>query len=160
MTALTALCGGFLLAVLWFDLMFDVQVLGLPPGPLPEEVLSSIAGYYRRVTTTANPMGRLVGVFMLILLAGTLRQLIRRSIPRPLSIAALVFAVPPIVLAMTRIVPNAIRLGERVDPVAVQSALARSICYEHLACIASIAVFCAIQLGAAWTVKRATSAGS
>jgi hypothetical protein len=134
MTALTALCGGFLLAVLWFDLMFDVQVLGLPPGPLPEEVLSSIAGYYRRVTTTANPMGRLVGVFMLILLAGTLRQLIRRSIPR--------------------------RDGERVDPVAVQSALARSICYEHLACIASIAVFCAIQLGAAWTAKRATSAGA
>ena len=46
MTAVTALCGGFLLAVLWFDLMFDVQVLGHPPGPLPEEVLSSITIYW------------------------------------------------------------------------------------------------------------------
>ena len=46
---------GFLLAVLWFDLMFDVQAARQPGGDLPEEVLASIAGYYRRVTT---PRGR------------------------------------------------------------------------------------------------------
>ena len=45
---------GFLLAVLWFDLMFDVQVSATPAGELPEQVLASIAGYYRRVTTTAR----------------------------------------------------------------------------------------------------------
>ena len=54
---------GFLVAVLWFDLMFDVQVLRhRHHGVLPEPVLVSIAGYYRRVTTTASPMGRLVVV--------------------------------------------------------------------------------------------------
>ena len=65
MTRLLSLCGGFLLAVLWFDLMFDTQVLGAPPGDLPEEILASIAAYYARVTTAAVPMNRLIGVVML-----------------------------------------------------------------------------------------------
>lgn len=34
---------GFLLAVLWFDPMFDTQVAGEPDGVLREPVLSSIA---------------------------------------------------------------------------------------------------------------------
>src|SRR5437870_11989528 len=73
MAAVLALCAGFLLAVLWFDLMFDVQVLGRGRGadPLPEEVLASIAAYYRRVTTQARPMNYLVGVVMLVTAAGT-----------------------------------------------------------------------------------------
>ena len=33
---------GFLLAVLWFDLMFDVQVRGHDGAVLPDEVLASI----------------------------------------------------------------------------------------------------------------------
>jgi len=51
---------GFLLAVLWFDLMFDVQVAGHDGEELPEPVLASIAGYYARVTTAARPMNRLI----------------------------------------------------------------------------------------------------
>ena len=47
---------GFLLAVLWFDLMHDVQVLRLPAGEDPSAALTSIARYYRRVTTDARPM--------------------------------------------------------------------------------------------------------
>jgi hypothetical protein len=62
---------GFLLAVLWFDLMFDVQVLRHPAGDLPETVLASIAGYYRRVTTDATPMNRLVAVAMVATIAAS-----------------------------------------------------------------------------------------
>ena len=52
---------GFLLAVLWFDLMHDVQVRGHDAAlELPEPVLASIAGYYARVTTAARPMNQLV----------------------------------------------------------------------------------------------------
>ena len=58
---------GFLLAVVWFDLMFDVQVIGTRERELPEPVLASIAGYYRRVTTAARPMNRLVAAVMLAL---------------------------------------------------------------------------------------------
>ena len=68
--ALPIACGGFLLAVLWFDLMFDVQVRRHPEGDLPEPVLASIAAYYRRVTTDARPMSWAVAVVMVIGVAG------------------------------------------------------------------------------------------
>ena len=45
---------GFLLAVLWFDLMFDVQACAGRAASCEEAVLALIAGYYRRVTTTAR----------------------------------------------------------------------------------------------------------
>ena len=60
LTAFVTAGAGFLLAVLWFDLMFDVQALPHRGHELPEHTLASIAGYYRRVTTTARPMNRLV----------------------------------------------------------------------------------------------------
>jgi hypothetical protein len=55
----------------------------------------------------------------------------------------------PIALAMTRVLPNAIRLGGRGDPVPVQSALARSICRDHLFCLAAIATVLVLQLSVA-----------
>ena len=65
MHSFAAAGAAFLLAVLWFDLMFDVQVRGHAGGPLPPEVLASISAYYRRVTTEAWPMNRLVVLVML-----------------------------------------------------------------------------------------------
>ena len=65
MEVVTAAGAGFLLAVLWFDLMFDVQVLHDPVDPA---TVRSIATYYRRVTTDARPMNRLVALAMLTVL--------------------------------------------------------------------------------------------
>jgi len=50
MPTFAAAGAAFLLAVLWFDLMFDVQSRGHMGDPLPSEVLASISAYYRRVT--------------------------------------------------------------------------------------------------------------
>jgi hypothetical protein len=46
MPRILAASGGFLLAVLWMDLMFDVQVLASELGgaPMPESALASSAG--------------------------------------------------------------------------------------------------------------------
>ncbi|MBV8966429.1 MAG: hypothetical protein JO191_09670, partial [Mycobacteriaceae bacterium] len=51
-------CAGFLLAVLWMDLIFDTQVVAhdRAAGELPESVLASIASYYHRATTSSRPM--------------------------------------------------------------------------------------------------------
>lgn len=138
--------GGFLVAVLWFDLMFDVQVFGRPQGPLPEQVLASIAGYYARVTTAAHPMGRLVGIVMLAVLAGTVWQLVRRVLPWRLGVVALGLCATPVGLAAMRIVPNAVRLGTRADTPAVQSELARSIAIEHVVCLVLMLAFTALQI--------------
>lgn len=148
MTALPIACGGFLLAVLWFDLMFDVQVLRHRRGDLPEPVLASIAAYYRRTTSEAMPMGYAVGLAMLVGVAAVLGQALSGSVPRWAWLGSLVLAAGPSALAVVRVLPNATRLGRRADPIAVQSALARRICADHLLCLAAIAAFLGLQLAA------------
>ena len=144
---LLSACGGFLLAVLWMDLMFDVQVLRrVRNAEVPEAVLASIAAYYRRVTTTARPMGHAVGTVMGILLVTLIVRIVRGDGSREVAIASLLLAGGPIALAVLRVVPNAVRLGSRADPPARQSALARSICRDHLLCLAGVVAFLAVQL--------------
>jgi hypothetical protein len=75
MSAFVTAGAGFLLAVLWFDLMFDVQVIGRDGPQLPESVLSSIASYYARVTTAARPMNRLIAATMAATLAAVIVEL-------------------------------------------------------------------------------------
>ena len=144
MSAVLTLTAGFLLAVLWFDLMFDVQVPG--GGPVGEPVLASIAAYYRHVTTSARPMSYLVGLVMLVTMGGTLIQVFVGPGPVAIRLAALALCGVPIVTARARTLPHAVRLGARTDSVEVQSALARAICRDHLAFFPSIAAFAAIQL--------------
>jgi hypothetical protein len=138
--------GGFLLAVLWFDLMFDVQVRGHREPELPGEVLSSISGYYRRVTTAARPMNRLIAAVMLGTLVAIALQIAQGDAPRAASWASLALAAFAIVLAGTHTVPSAVRLGARTDGVERQSRLARSICRDHLLCVVAIGSLLAIQL--------------
>ena len=82
MNAAASAGAGFLLAVLWFDLMFDVQVRGHAGDELPEPVLASIGGYYRRVTTAARPMNRLVAAVMVATVAVLTVQVARGDDPR------------------------------------------------------------------------------
>jgi hypothetical protein len=149
MHAVPIACGGFLFAVLWFDLMFDVQVLRHRSGDVPEPVLSSIAAYYRRVTIEASPMGHAVGLVMLVGIVALIFQWSAGSVPLWASLASLVLVVPPVALAAIRVVPSAMRLGRRTDPIAVQSALARRICRDHFVCLAGVVGFLAVQLAAA-----------
>jgi len=133
------------------DLMFDVQVLRYrdPTQDLPEDVLSSIAAYYRRVTTLARPMNRAVGGLMLVLVLALLAQIIGGREQRWVGVASSPFCGAPILLAGLRVVPNAVRLGSRVDAVGEQCRLARAICKDHLLCLGGIVVFLALQLFAA-----------
>lgn len=146
MIAFVTAGAGFLLAVLWFDLMFDVQILGHREHHLPEDLLTSMAGYYRRVTTAARPMNRLIAATMLATLAAIVAEIVDGDAPRWVAWTSLVLAATPILLAAVHTVPSAVRLGARSDTVDFQSALARSICREHLLCLASITALLALQL--------------
>jgi hypothetical protein len=139
--------GGFLLAVLWFDLMFDVQVARHREGVLPEEVLASIAGYYGRVTTAARPMNRLIATVMIATLAAITVEIARGHQSSWVGWSTLALALAPILLAGGRIVPDAVRLGGRGDPPERQTALARTIFRGHVLCAVSIAALLALQLG-------------
>lgn len=129
---------GFLLAVLWFDLMFDVQARRLD-GPDGDARLTSIADYYRRVTIEAFPANRLVAVAMLGTIAGSLVQLWR--MPSSAAFVAVVLVVVPVVLAGRRVLPNAMRLGARGDGLEMQRALAQRILWDHVFCFGCVLVF-------------------
>ncbi len=146
MNAFVAAGAGFLLAVLWFDLMFDVQARGRGEGELPEETLASIAGYYSRVTTRARPMNRLVAVVMVATLAAIVAEIAVGDVRTWVAWASLALAATAIALAGAHTVPSAVRLGTRSDPPARQSELARSVLRDHLVCLAAIAALLVVQL--------------
>jgi hypothetical protein len=137
---------GFLLAVLWFDLMHDVQVAGHRDSVLPEPVLESIARYYRRVTTDARPMNRLVALSMVATLTAIVVQITRHDAPTWVGWTSLVLAALPISLGAAHTFGAAVRLGARKDNVEVQTNLARSIFRDHVFCLASIAALLVVQL--------------
>jgi hypothetical protein len=136
-------CSGFLLAVLWMDLIFDVQVLRhrSKGADLPEPVLASIAAYYHRATTTSRPMSRLIALAMLILLGALGFQATRGHDPGWLLVTSAILAGVPMVLALTHTVPHAVRLGKRTDGPPEQSRLAWSICRDHLICAGGMLAF-------------------
>jgi hypothetical protein len=143
MDSLLTACSGFLLAVLWMDLMFDAQVLTdrRTGGELPEPVLDSIARYYRRAVTESRPMSHLIAVVMVTLLGALAFRVVRGHDPVWLMAASIVLAAAPIVLTATHTVPNAVRLGGRSDSQSAQTALARSIWRDHLASAVGISTF-------------------
>ena len=139
MRAFASAGAGFLLAVLWFDLMFDVQVRGHVGEVLPDQVRSSIAAYYARVTTAARPMNRLVALAMLTTIGAQIALMIDDAFPTWRAVIALVLTIGAVGLAGAHTVPGAVRLGRQEDAPATQSKLARGIFRDHLICIALIA---------------------
>ncbi|HTD51059.1 MAG TPA: hypothetical protein VK771_10690 [Acidimicrobiia bacterium] len=135
---------GFLLAVLWFDLMFDVQVLG--DRNVTAEVRASIAAYYRRVTTTARPMNRLVAAAMLVALVAVIGEIVRGDVQPWVGYASLVLTAGAIGVAAVRTVRNAVRLGTQNDPPAHQTVLARMILRDHLVCFVAVACTLILQV--------------
>ena len=149
MHACVASGAAFLICVLWFDLMFDVQTRNHEGDALPTEVLSSISSYYRRVTIEAYPMNRLIAGVMVLTVLAIITEIIRNADRWWIGWISLAAAVSAIGLARTRTIPNAARLGRAKGSVEAQTTLARAIYRDHLYCIAAIAVVLVLQLTAA-----------
>ncbi len=144
--ATVAAGAGFLLAVLWFDLMFDVQTRKHVGDPLPPEVLASISAYYRRVTTDAFPMNRLVALVMVLTLATIVAGIVEARSPWWVGWGSLVLAGSGFPFTLWRTVPNARRLGSAKDDARTQSSLARSIYRDHLLSFVRMSLVLGLQL--------------
>ena len=149
LTGLLTACSGFLLAVLWMDLIFDSQIRGAGRRveQLPEPALASIAGYYHRATTTSQPMGRLIAVVMIVLLGALIAEAVFGASPGWLLGVSAVLAGVPVVLALIRTVPNAVRLGRRADTAVEQTRLVRAIYHDHIVCALGMLAFLVFWLG-------------
>ncbi len=148
MNAVAAAGAGFLIAVLWFDLMFDVQTRRHPGPTLPAEVLASISAYYRRVTTDANPMGRLIGAVMVLTILAIAVEIGARSYVWWIGWPSLTAAAIAVSLTLARTIKSAVRLGGAADQPDVQSRLARTIYRDHLFCLTAMTLVAGLQLAA------------
>lgn len=138
--------GGFLLAILWFDLMFDLQVWPhWGQETLPEDVLASIAGYYERVTTDAAPMNLFVGAVMFLTIGAVIRNLFRGTQAVWVRVGTLILVSVPVTAAQAVIFPGAQQLAARTDSLAVQTNLANAIFTAHVACFVAISLMLILQ---------------
>lgn len=137
-------CAGFLLGVLWMDLMFDAQARRSRADH--DAALKSIAAYYRRATTTSQPMGALIVAVMATLVLAVGAEAMLGGSPGWVIAASAVLAGGPIALALVRTVPNAVQLGTCADDPSEQWRLARSILRDHILCAFSMAALLAFWL--------------
>jgi hypothetical protein len=132
------------------DLIFDIQVIGHSGrSELPDSVLASIAWYYPRATTTSRPMSYLIALVMVVLLGALGFQAVWGHDATWLVITSASLAGFPILLALLRTVPNAVRLGSRVDATAEQTRLARAIFRDHVVCLGCIIAFLMLRVAVA-----------
>src|SRR6266403_1324335 len=113
---------------------------------LPPDVLASISGYYRRVTTEAYPMNRLVAVVMLLTLAAICAEIWQGENAWWIGWVSLLLAGSGFVPTMMRTVPNARRLGSAQDSAEEQSRLARAVCRDHMFSFARMSCVLILQL--------------
>ena len=125
MHAFAAAGAGFLLAVLWFDLMFDVQTRKHAGDVLPPDVLSSM---------------------MLLTLAAICAGIVQGENPWWIGWGSLLLAAGGFVPTMMRTVPNARRLGSGKDTAEEQSRLARAVCRDHMFSFARMFAVVILQL--------------
>jgi len=140
-------CIGYLIAVLWIDLIFDSLVLPYHGSkePLPEEVLATMSSFFKRLTLKP----RLIFVVMITMFTIVILQIVQGTVPAWIAWTSLVLVVVPTGYATTRVMPAARRLGSRQDGVEKQSELARSLFAMHSFSLFLMTLLMVIQLYAA-----------
>jgi hypothetical protein len=140
-------CIGFMLAVLYIDLMFDVSAAPYrrTGATIPKEVLDPITYYYGRITK--NPY-----VLMFVMLTTTLcivAEIVYGLVPRWVGYSSLVLMGMSVVAGALKVIPTARRLGANKDPDDVRTRLARSLLPFHVVLLFNILLLVVIQLCAA-----------
>jgi len=139
-------CIGYLLAVLWIDLIFDSLVLPHHgKESLPEEVLATMASFFKRLTHKP----RLIFMIMISMFTIVILQIGQGTVPAWVGWASLVLVTVPRGYANARVMPTARRLRARTDQPEKQSELARSLFAMHTFSFILMTLLGLIQLYAA-----------
>lgn len=136
-------CFGFMLAVLYIDLVFDMSALPhrKSGAPLPAEVLSAIETYYRYVTR--NPY--LLGFVMMTALACLVAELVWDLVPRATAWASLGLMGLAMSAATLKVIPTAQRLAAGKDDLDRRTRMVHSILPFHLLLLACIVTLAGLQ---------------
>ena len=143
-TLILCACIGFIIAVMWIDLIFDALVLPHhnSKDPLPEEVLATMSSFFKRITYKPFLIFViLVGMFTIII-----QQIINSSVPVWAAWASLIPILVSFGFAVSSVFPTARRLGSRVDTLEKQSELARSLFPIHAFVLIAMLLVLAVQM--------------
>lgn len=141
MHGIVAAGAAILFAIVWWDMIFDSQVLNHPTGDLPPDVLATTSSYYRRCTVEGRPMMYLPVVVMLLTLASIVCELLRHIGPAWVGWTSLALAAGGTVSVAFIAVPRAQRIARAQESPEVLSDLARFVFKLHaLAAICWIVV--------------------
>jgi hypothetical protein len=137
------LCLGFMMAVLYIDLMFDVSAAPYRKSnaPLPKAVLDPITHYYGRITQ--NPY-----VLMFVMLTTTLcigSEILYNSAPRWAAYSSLFLMGLSMITGTLKVIPTAQRLGAGTDPEDVRTRMIHGMLPFHLILMVNIIALTAIQ---------------
>ena len=140
--------GGFLLAVLWFDLKFDwLAYSHMTQGSgIDAQAIASIKAYYAQALAMESRGFPLIVTMMLLSIAALLLQYKDRYLVRWSWVVSLLLLLPPILLAALRVVPNAKKLAFFNADHLYQVNLASAILQDHLFCFSAISCFLVLQL--------------
>ena len=141
------LCIGFMMAVLYIDLMFDVSAAPYrrTKGALPRDVLDPITHYYGRITQ--NPY-----VLMFVMLTATLcigAEIVYGLAPTWVGYSSLFLMGLSMVTGTLKVIPTAQRLGAGTDSEEVRTRMVHSMLPFHLVLLINILLLAAIQFSAA-----------
>jgi hypothetical protein len=145
------ICIGFMLAVLYIDLMFDVTAVPYrrEKTTLPKEVLDPITLYYGRITQ--NPY-----VLMFVMLTTTIclvAEIMYALVPRWVGYASLILMALAMLGGSLKVIPSAQRLGSRRDPADTQTSLVHGMLPAHIFLLVCILLLAIIQFTAAGTPR-------
>ncbi len=137
------LCIGFMIAVLYMDLVFDISALPhrRDKGPLPPEILDPITIYYRYITR--NPY--LLMFVMLTTLVSIIVQIVYATVPRWTGYTALFCILFAMVGGTAKVIPTAQRLATGKDTVEERSRMIHSMFPFHILLLISILALAAVE---------------
>ncbi len=124
------LCIGFMLAVLYIDLVFDLSALPYrkTKAALPREVLESITNYYRRISK--NPW---LLIFVMITCATCIIWEIRyRLVPPRIGYSSIVLFGALMLIGMLKVIPTAQRLASGKESEEKQTRLVHGLFPYHV----------------------------
>ena len=143
------LCIGFMIAVLYIDLQFDI--LALPhrraSGPVPAGVLGQIATYYGVITK--NPY--LLMFVMMTTLICIIAEVVYDLVPRWAGYSSLLLIVLAMVVGVVKVIPTAQRLAADKDAAAERTRMVHGMFPAHILLLVTILLLTAVQFF--WTFK-------
>ena len=136
-------CIGFMIAILYIDLMFDVPAVRYrrTNEPLPGEVMEMVASYYRNITR--NPY-----LLMFVMLTATtciVAELVYDLAPAWVGYTSLVCMGIGMAAGVGRVIPAAQRLGAGKDPADLRTRLVHSMFPGHILLLIAILTLALVQ---------------